>query len=277
MTSFANNAAATSARANWRRAIEDLRDGSAHWWVWTAMAWQDIVQRYRGSVLGPFWLTISTGFMCLSVGLLYSKVLNQSIASYLPFLCLGMALWGFISTVANEGCVCFLGAEPIIRQIRMPFTTHVNRTVLRNLIVLAHNAVVYVVIAVYFQIPLHPRSLLVLPGLALLTVNGTWMCLLLGMICARFRDFAPIVGTLLQIAFLLTPILWTPAAFAGWEGRWIIDINPLYALIEIVRGPLLGDPVASLHWAVALATTVAGWSLTLWFFARYRARIPYWL
>jgi len=241
------------------------------------MAWFDIVQRYRGSILGPLWLTISTAFMSLAVGLLYSRVLSQSIASYLPFLALGMALWGFISAVANEGCLCFVAAESIIRQARMPFTSHVNRTVLRNLIILAHNAAVYVVIAVYFQIPLNARSLLVIPGLVVLAMNGAWMCLLLGMACARFRDLGPIVGTLLQIVFLLTPVFWTPASLAGWEQHWIIDINPLYALIEIVRGPLLGDPAASVHWLVALLTTAAGWVLTFWFFARYRARIPYWV
>ena len=37
----------------------DLLSGVRAWPLWTMLGWNDIRQRYRRSVLGPFWITIS--------------------------------------------------------------------------------------------------------------------------------------------------------------------------------------------------------------------------
>jgi ABC-type polysaccharide/polyol phosphate export permease len=258
------------------RALHDIGHGAARWWIWSNMAWEDIRLRYRGSILGPFWLTLSMAVMIATLGVVYSTIFKTKIHTYLPFLTLGLILWTFVSAVVTEGCNCFIGAEPIIRQVRMPFTTHVLRTLYRNLIVLGHNAVVYLVVAWWFAVPLDARALLALPGLLVEIVNGVWVCLLLGMLSARFRDIVPIVASVIQIVFFTTPILWFPDLLNG-HYRWIVDFNPIYAMIEIVRAPLLGQPVSAGLWGLTLAVTLLGWALALAAFARFRARIPFWV
>jgi ABC-type polysaccharide/polyol phosphate export permease len=258
------------------RALNDIGHGAARWWIWSNMAWEDIRLRYRGSILGPFWLTLSMAVMIATLGVVYSTIFKTKIHTYLPFLTLGLILWTFVSAVVTEGCNCFIGAEPIIRQVRMPFTTHVLRTLYRNLIVLGHNAVVYLAVAWWFAVPLDARAWLALPGLLIEIVNGVWICLLLGMLSARFRDIVPIVASVIQIVFFTTPILWFPD-FLNGHYRWIVDFNPIYAMIEIVRAPLLGQSVSAGLWQLALAVTLVGWALALAAFARFRARIPFWV
>lgn len=258
-----------------RRAAGDMAEGTLEWRISTTMAWMDIRQRYRGSLLGPFWLTLSMAIMIGALGVVYSTLLHTEIATYLPYLTTGIVVWTFISTVLLEGCNCFIHADAVLRQVRMPFTVHVYRTLYRNLIVLAHNAVVYVVVALLFGLKTSAGIILVLPALAILVVNGLWTCLLLGMICARFRDVGPIVGAIIQIVFFITPILWHPGMLNG-AYAWIVFINPFHAMIDVVRAPLLGEPVSLLSWAVILTTTLAGVTATFLFFARFRARIPYW-
>ena len=279
---IADAGAADAAIASPRRpsrlsaARDDLVHGIGNFWIWGILAWQDIRLRYRGSILGPFWLSLSMAIMIATLGIIYSTILRQPIGAYLPFLTLGLLFWTFISSVLTEGCTCFIGAETVIRQVAMPHTTHVCRTVCRNLIVLAHNAVVYVIVAWLFAVPLSGRMLLVLPALALQLVNGVWVCLLLGMICARFRDVVPIVASVIQIIFFTTPILWLPGSLGG-QHQWIIDWNPFYAIIEIARAPLLGQPASPWLWLMASAVAIAGSVATFFFFARFRARIPYWV
>src|SRR5690348_8266383 len=238
-------------------AVADLASGVARAWLPATMAWQDIRQRYRRSVLGPFWLTISMAVMIVTLGLLYSSLFNLPLDKYLPYLTLGLLFWTFISTVTNEGCACFIEAEAIVRQIRMPYFTHVYRTVFRNLIILAHNAVVYVAVQIYFQLPLSAYSLLLVPGLVILVLNSIWVCVLLGMICARFRDVIPIVATLVQIWFFGTPILWDSASLGG-RHVWLVEFNPVSAIMQLVRAPLLGEPIATGQWLLALGTTIVG-------------------
>lgn len=262
-----------STASNLSLAMTDLVDGARQWWLWLYMAWQDIVLRYRGSVLGPLWLTLSTAIMVATLGILYSRLFEIEVAVYLPFLCLGTLVWTFIVSILNEGCMAFVSAENVIRQIKLPYSTHVYRILCRNLIILGHNIIVYVVVALLFAIK--PASLLVsLVGLSLIMVNGAWCCLVLGLICARFRDVPLIINSLLQIAFFLTPIIWKPSLLG--EHGYLAHLNPLYAFLDLVRAPLLGESPDPISWMVVSGITVVGWTFALLFFARFRARIPYW-
>src|SRR5690242_3738603 len=88
-------------------AVADLVHGFQRSWMWSALAMQDIRLRYRGSLLGPFWLTISTIIMIAAMGLIYARLFHVDTATYLPFLAVGLVLWQFLSTVINEGCLTF--------------------------------------------------------------------------------------------------------------------------------------------------------------------------
>ena len=59
-----------------KRAWGDLADGFSKRELWLFLGWQDIKQKYRRSVLGPFWITIATGTTAVAMGLLYSKLFN---------------------------------------------------------------------------------------------------------------------------------------------------------------------------------------------------------
>ena len=52
----------TAATRN-RWAMADVLGGVRLWRLAWALGWLDVRLRYRGSMLGPFWLTISTGVM----------------------------------------------------------------------------------------------------------------------------------------------------------------------------------------------------------------------
>jgi len=257
-------------------ARKDLIDGVSRWWLWLSMAMQDIRHRYRGSVLGPFWLTISMAVMILTLGFLYSTLFRMEIHDYLPFLCLGLLIWSFISNIVAEGCNCFVAAEGVIRQIRLPFSVHVNRAICRNVIIFAHNAVVFIFVALYFDLQLTTYSLLAIPGFIILVINAFWVTLLLGMICTRFRDVAQIVNSVIQVLFFVSPIIWKPEALQG-ERLWLAKLNPLYSMIEIVRAPLLNQPVEASLLAFVMLITLAGCAGTFLFFAKFRHRIPYWI
>ena len=95
-------------------AVRDLLNGLRKSWFWFALASQDIKLRYRGSVLGPFWITLSTIIMIAGMGVLYAKLFNQSPETYLPFLSIGLVVWQFISGITTEGCHTFLAAESFL-------------------------------------------------------------------------------------------------------------------------------------------------------------------
>jgi ABC-2 type transport system permease protein/lipopolysaccharide transport system permease protein len=262
---------ASRAAAAWA----DVVEGMAKSWMWSAMAMQDIKLRYRGSMLGPFWLTISMVIMIAAMGLIYARLFNMEITRYLPFLTVGLVIWNFVSTVIIEGCQTFLSAQNVISQVRMPFTVHAWRTVYRNLIILAHNMVIVPFVLVIFGVPVGWDVVIIVPALAILTINGLWVSVLLGMISARYRDVPPIVMSLVQVIFFVTPIFWPPEALGVWMQA--LPLNPLFAAIDVIRAPLLGQAPLTYSWAVLLAVTVLGSLGTFALFAKFRPRITYWI
>jgi ABC-type polysaccharide/polyol phosphate export permease len=96
-------------------------------------------------------------------------------------------------------------------------------------------------------------------------------------ICARFRDLPQIVASLMQVTFYISPILWSPALLQESSRAVIVDLNPMYYLLDITRAPLLGQHPQLVSWAVCLAMPVFGYLIALPFFGRFQKRIPYWL
>ncbi|HEX7936732.1 MAG TPA: ABC transporter permease [Paraburkholderia sp.] len=254
---------------------DDLIAGLRAVRVWGTLGWHDIRQRYRRSVLGPFWFTLSTAIMVVVLGALYSELLKQDIHEYLPYLAIGLVVWGFLSTVANEGCSAFIGSAYLIKQIRIPLTVHVCRIVWRNFVILLHSLPVVVVLLVVLKRPMGFELLLVPVALLLLFLQGVWLSAVLGVLCTRFRDIQPIVSNLIQVAFFFTPVMWSPEVLKS--RAWVATYNPLYHLIELVRAPLMGRPLLWESWAWSLGMLVFGFAFAHLLMCRTRNRVPYWL
>jgi ABC-type polysaccharide/polyol phosphate export permease len=247
------------------------------WPLATKLGWQDVRQRYRRSALGPFWLTISMGIMIATMGFVFGQLFETSMASYLPFLTAGIILWGFMSGVVLDGCLGFISAEAVIKQLPIPLFVHILRLVWRNVLILGHNIVIFPVVSILFGSSLTISALLALPGVSLLIANLCWIALILAIISARYRDLPQVVASVLQVFFYLTPIMWMPSALSTEGGRYMLVFNPAYHLVEIVRAPLLGQMPTMLNWGVSIALLVVGWTGAAVLFGRYKSRVAYWL
>ncbi|GAA0576175.1 ABC transporter permease [Craurococcus roseus] len=257
------------------RALEDISTGFARWRLAAALARLDIRNRYRGSVLGPFWLSLSTAVMVVALGLLYSTLFTLPLGEYLPYLSVGLIVWGLINQTVTDACESLISAEGIIRQLPLPYTVHALRCVFRNAAVAAHSLpLILVVFAVFGHLP-GPEALLAFAGLALVGANAFALSIVLGMVCARFRDIPPIVGSVLQLAFFMSPVLWKPELLG--DRRVWLPLNPFYTLMETVRGPLVEGGAPGVVWLSAIAFTLLTCASAFAFFVRFRGRIAFWV
>lgn len=241
------------------------------------LGWQDIKQRYRRSKLGPFWLTISMGVMITMVGYILGRAMGLSQQEYFPFVATGMIFWSFISTGINEGSSSFITSSGMIRQLSLPLSIYPIRILWRNIVVLGHNLILLPIVLVVAQKPLNFNLFWIVPGFALLVLNIFWISLLLGVICTRYRDLPPIISSLIQVFFYVTPIIWMPNSMNSRVPSWIFDFNPAYHLLELVRGPILGYCPSLLSWLVSLVAVMIGSLVTLVFYGKYKKRIAYWI
>ena len=115
-----------------RLAIRDVSDGTRLLPLAWTLGWLDIRLRYRGSMLGPLWLTLSTGIMVGALGYLYAGIFHIDVHDYLPYLALSLVLWGFLASVVSESCTAFTESEGIVRAVRMPFFLFAARLLIRT-------------------------------------------------------------------------------------------------------------------------------------------------
>jgi ABC-type polysaccharide/polyol phosphate export permease len=240
------------------------------------LGWQDVKQRYRRSAVGPFWLTISIGVMVGSIGFVFGQIFGSDMSVYLPFLAAGIVLWSYIAATIADGCNSFISAEPIIKQLPIPLFVHVLRVIWRNFIILLHNLLILPIIYVVFAKSISVEALLFLPGVLVVTVNLAWMTLVLGVLSARYRDLPQIVGSVLQVLYFLTPIVWLTHLLPA-RAQALLDFNPMFHLVEVARAPLLGSVPTLFNWGVSVAMAIFGWLIALWVFGRFRWRVAYWI
>lgn len=256
-------------------AARDVGEALGLWRLCWTLAELDIRVRYRGSVLGPFWLTLSTAVMVAAMGTIYSTLFKIDMHDYLPFLAISQVLWGYLAVLVAEACQVYVSNESMIRSVRMPFTLYAARIVLRNLLMLAHNVVVIIGVDLVMWTWPGPTAVLAIPGLLLWMVVSVALTVMLGALCARFRDIPPIVASVMQMAFFITPVIWRPHLIDDME--WLLIFNPFYSLLEVVRAPMLGQvPGTDIYVAALIFSTLlvaAAWVL----FVRVRGRIAFWV
>lgn len=259
------------------RSAQDLTQGFAHWRIWSLLAWQEIRLRYRRSVLGPFWITLSMGVMVGSMGFLYGKIFGLELAHYYPYLSSGLITWSFISTLIGESVDVFTQNAHFIKQIKLPYTVYILKMIFKNNIILLHNLLVMIPVILIFNIPFGATSLIFLVmNLILLNIIVFPYIYSLCILGARFLDFKQITLSLIQIIFLLTPIMWMPS-MVPHRMSFIADLNPIYHCVSLLREPLMGAIPSGQTYLFLLAMGAMGFFIMKSLLWRARHRISFWI
>ena len=161
-----------------RRTIEnhDFYAGAKFFRLWWLLAIHDIRSRYRGSVLGPFWITLTTIVMVSSV-FLFDAIFKQNPETYLPMFAFGLIFWHFISANVAEGSQIFISYASVLGSSNLPYSVQIYRMVFRNMIVLAHNLLMIPLILIIFGVGVNWSILLFFPAFFLTCANAFWFAL----------------------------------------------------------------------------------------------------
>ncbi len=259
---------------NMKLALKDIANGFAKWRLNCHLGWLDIKLRYRGSILGPFWITIIMGSKIATIGFLYAYLLHINIHDYLPYVSISIILWNFINSLIMDSCSIFSNSEKLILSTRLPYSVYAWRTIISNFLILLHNLVVIIIVFCILKIVPYTFYLLI-PSSVLWVLDSLAICLLIGILGTRFKDVPPIVSSIMQALFFITPIIWK-INLIHFDKNYML-LNPLYPLFEIVRSPILGDHLSPLIWIAATGYSLILWITVIFVFSKTRFRIPYWI
>ena len=263
--------------SQWELLLRDWFLSLGQWHLWMHLGWQDLLRQYRRSFLGPAWIAINTAIFTAAFGWIGAQLFNQDVKSYIPYFCLGNVFFGFLTSVFNEGCKTYIDSAAFLKQSSYPKFIFVLRVVWRNLLLLAHQIPLILIVLWIGGLLGQSLWLLWLGGMLLTVASAVMAVALLGAISTRFRDIPMVVGSILQIAFFITPVIWRPTQLSAGHSSAFIALNPLAAWLELLRAPLMGQAPQITAWVTAAIAFVVLTLLCIAVYLAVRRRINYWL
>lgn len=268
------------ARAQWRAAFADL---GATWEirrVWLLTALLSVGNRYRRTILGPWWMTLGTLFFILGLSLLRVGLGGGDLRTAIPYVGIGIIIFELISGGITTGANAYVNAGAQLSTARQPYSMYVMRSNTVLVVEFLHSAVVIVVIVLLFAVPVSLASLESLLALLLIIIGSLGIGLWLGPTVARFRDVGPLVATFMRLMFFLTPLFWSVDQVGGSLQVNFAWLNPFTYQVLAFRDPILGTSHAGAPFspmAVTAVLAIVNVVIGVIVFARTRSRIPYWV
>ena len=263
---------------SFREAVATLWQTLCLWRIWFTLGRRDFVMRFKRMRLGVAWQFVTLCMLLLTIGFIYATLFKTNIRDFLVFLSASLIMWFYLVLSIDTGCLALIGSEGYIKQLPVPPLTYAFRSATANTLSLLLTAPAFFVIKFAFQPTFWWGMCWAAPGLLafILTVALVGACL--AFLNARIRDVQPAVTTLMQILFYVTPIIYMPSQLANSGKAFVYLYNPLFHVINVVRGPLLGTTeLLSTSWAVTGGVLVLLVGLLLWIVARFSRRIVYYL
>jgi ABC-type polysaccharide/polyol phosphate export permease len=262
---------------NFKLAVNDVVAGLANWRIWGILGWQDIRLRYRRSQLGPFWITLSTAILVYSMGFLYGALFKVDLAEYYPYLASGIISWTLISNILIDSNEAFINSHAYIKQIKLHYSIFILQVLTRNFIIFLHNLLVLIPIIIFFHVKFSFISLVYLfIGMAIIFCCGLCYGSIFAIIGTRYRDIKQLINSVMQVIFMLTPIVWQPSMLPP-KYLFLATANPLNQIINLVRAPLTGHIPSLNTFLICCSLLGLGLVIHLLLLSRSRQHIPFWI
>jgi len=255
--------------------LSDILAGLSLYKLWSNAAWLEVKQKYRRSILGSFWITLSLSIMIGGLGFVFGTLFNQDPAKYIPYVGFSLVAWNLITSLLNDGSTVFVESKNLLLQYNRPTSIHIYRFMLKVVITFLHNSLVIIALIILFSVPVTFSTLTIFLSILIYIVAGFSIIVILGFLSLKFRDLPFITLSATQVSFFITPVMWR-AEDLGVHS-WVFLFNPFYHFLEIFRQPLLGQLPEMINYTVSIAFTSLIFMVAIYIWAIWRHRLYYFL
>lgn len=245
---------------------------------WVYATWLGLVTKYRRSRLGMLWAFLPPALYAFGVGGFFANIQGTTPQEFIPHLAVGYIVFRFVVVSLSEATTACTGNVSFILDGRVRLTDYVLQVIAK--------AAFYFMLAIpvaLVALSLTPSFqwigvLTLIPALLAVVLNVAWMGSILSVVGARLPDVHELMGSVLMFSFLFTPIIWTAEQAPADSLRGsVARINPLFHMVEVVRAPILGEPIERLSLLYLGIMLVVGWFVAVAVYRRYARFVPIWL
>ncbi len=245
--------------------------------AWWYSAWLRTLARFSRTYFGSFWLGLSNLLSVAILGAVYGTVFKiPNPWDYVIYLGLGYTIWGFLSLTIISSCSLFFNrrdqlinnALPAIFYCLEEWSFQVQTfaqsfgIVLLALMFISPNVLINAFISIWLP-------------LINLILFCFWATILMAMLGARFKDFSQLVPILMQLTFLVSPILYQKDGLGRFS--LVADLNPFYRILAPVRTAAIEGKLVFSEQMITLIVNLLAILLVCSLLKRFRYDIPFWV
>ena len=231
--------------------------------------------RFARTFLGSFWLGLSNLLSIAALALVYGTVFKvQDFNTYVVYLGTGLVVWNGISAAIGSAPNLFESNHTHVHNTNLNPIFYVLEEWAFQLQTFLQSFGLVVIALSWFQHSLLVNLLLYgwLPLLNLFLFLF-WAPAIVCLLGARYRDFYQLVPIVLQLVFLLSPILYRKDNLGAMA--WTANLNPLYRVLSPVRHSLMAGEVQWSAGLLLLGLNLLGLWVALHWLNRERPHLPF--
>ena len=255
-----------------KKQLMELYERRTVLWI---LVWQQLILRYRRTLLGYLWSLINPLMMMSVMAVVFASLFKADLKTFTVFLFTGMIPWNFFSAVVTQSSGTFINNEGLIKKIYLPKIIFPLSVCLSLLIdsILSFFALFLIILMIGGSLS---WSVLFIPvAYFLLLIFSIGISLIMSVATVFFRDLQHIIVIAMQGLFFLTPIFYQRDAIAG-RLHCLVDMNPITTFIELFRSPLYHAALpASFVILKAVAFALMAMTIGLFFFLKQEKKVVF--
>ena len=243
--------------------------------AWLNLSLINLKIKYRRTILGPIWNVLSIIITTILMSVVWGVIFGINIIEFFPYVYLGLGTWTLISSLVNDSTTLLTEKyQKLLISLPIPTLVFFMRHMCFSFFQFFHYLPVYIILLFFFPININLYILMFFPYLLLIILNGFWIIGTVSILSSRYRDFIPLISSLMGPLSLMTPIVWKKEMLGIYEN--FVYLNPFTSVVELLRDSLLGYKINFLPIIILIFAAIFG-NLILYLLIRFKGhRIVFW-
>lgn len=226
--------------------VEADRMGAIDWadmWrfreLFLALAWRDLLVRYKQTAVGVMWAILDPLLSMLVLVLVFGVIAKMP-GSTPVVVFAGMLPWQMFNLGLTNSSFSLMNNAAILSKIYFPRIILPTSSVTVNVVDLLINYVILAVLMLIYDYSFSWKFLLVVPIALLGMMVAFGIGLFISCLYVKYRDFKIILPFVLKIGLLVTPVGFQ-LADKDWTIKALLSLNPLTGIVEGCRWAVIPD------------------------------------
>ena len=209
---------------------------------------RDFVAQYKQTILGPLWHLIQPLFTTIVFLMVFGNIAGIPTDGVPPvlFYMSGITIWNYFSSCLTNTSNTFVANAGIFGKVYFPRLVIPVSVVLSNIVRLGIQFGLLLGVMVFYWIRGEAQvhiglSWMLLPLLVLLMAGiGLGVGIIISSLTTKYRDFTVLIGFAVQLLMYATPVAYPLSFLKSKNFAYLIEWNPLSAVVEGFRYALFG-------------------------------------